>query len=397
MVIKTMIYLKKDSRDKLFDFSRKFGQATNLPVDLFFDTNIPDVVQLPGDVRCTCLTVCDIATDLTGILYDVNDLFSRVPNDENGAEPKKVIKEAIDQGLKRLDNGKIEFPFKSYWTAHTGRYDAFDNVRSALDVAQRGIALWTPWYVEWNGKVRLPEGQNLISFHMYEIEGVKVVNGEVVLILEAWLGRKLEIGRKEFNKVMGAFFSSTAVLSDSNVDVRRDKTILETIVDILLNFINSFKLPENKLSFMEQPKTVEQSKSKLYTIAKRLVGKHLTLDASVPKETGCAQAMSYILKETGYNISKGGISGTYTLYEWLVKNFHKTDKLEPGCILISVTGTGNGKVRGHVGVVLDDGIIASNNSSTGLLDTHWKYENWIAYYQQVGKLKTVIFKEKSVV
>lgn len=137
---------------------------------------------------------------------------------------------------------------------------------------------------------------------------------------------------------------------------------------------------------------------RIYEISKSLLKKRLTLDPSVPKETGCAQCVSYILKECGYAIPKGGISGTYTLYEWLNKNFYKTDTLEKGTIVIAVTGTGNGKVRGHVWVVLDhdgkDWVLASNSSKTGLLDTDWKYQNAVAYYKNVGKLKMVIFKAK---
>ena len=392
-----MINILRDSRD--FDFYRKAGQTTALPTNLFFDTNVPDVVQGPGDVRCTCITVCDVATDITGVLYDIDDLFKRIKTDENGANPTDVIKEAIKNGLKRLDNGLYEKPFISYWKAHTGNFDAFDNVRSALERAQRGICIWTPWYDNWGGVVRLPKGNNVTNFHMYEIEGVKEVNGELVLILEAWMGRKLEVTREVFNWMMSLFFSSTAVLSTMEIDVKRKKGYIQGLIDDILNFINTLRVQlaiQQNIEKQPMEPTPQPTDPKLYTVTKSLMGQRLTLDPSVPKDVGCAQCMSYILKEAGYKIPKGGISGTYSLYEWLNKNFYKTDTIEKGNIIISVTGTGNGKIRGHVGVFLDNEVIASNNSKTGLLDTHWKYENWKAYYQQVGKLKTVIFKPKGV-
>lgn len=385
-----MIKLLKDSRDLIY--AKHYGQTTIFPTEYNVDSHTPDTLQPPGDVKCTAITTCDIAVDQTGTVFDYVELFLRIPSDENGADPRDALKEAVKNGLKRLDNGEVNKKWKSFYRADEGGMDYFDNVRSSIFFAQSPIAFATPWYAEWMNKSILTKGENLTNYHMYSVEGWTTIDNIPYLIVEAWIGRKLYMPREVCNAVLSVWGSQAWVLATDEIDSKRTKSILQKIIDLLTNFIISFKMPTPQPT----PVIPQPEDPKLYTIAKSLIGQHLTLDPSVPKETGCAQCMSYILKEAGYKIPKGGISGTYSLYEWLNKNFHKTDTLEKGNILISVTGTGNDKIRGHVGVVLDDEVIASNNSKTGLLDTHWKYENWKAYYTQVGKLKTVIFKPKVV-
>lgn len=385
-----MIKLLKDSRD--ISYAKHYGQTTIFPVEFNVDSATPDTVQAPGDVKCTAITTCDIACDQTGVEYDYTDLFSRTPHNSSGADPRSPLKEAVKNGLKRIGGG-IDKKWKSYFRADEGGMDKFDNIRSALLLANSPVAFATAWYVEWLNKSILSIGENVSSFHMYSCEGWTVIDGVTYLIIEAWQGRKLYMSREVCNATLSTFVSQAWVLATDEIDAKRTKSILEKIIDACVNAVALLR-QALVLQAKETPMEPETKDSKLYGIAKSLLKKHLTLNNSVDKNVGCAQALSYLLKEAGYPIPKGGISGTYSLYEWLVKNFHKTDKLEPGCILISVTGTGNGKVRGHVGVVLDDEVLASNNSSTGLLDTHWKYENWLAYYTQVGKLKTVIFKDK---
>lgn len=392
-----MLKIKQDSRD--LKFHEKFGQVVDLPTNLFFDTNIPDVVQQPGDVRCTCITICDIATDMTGRMYDIDELFNRIPHDSSGADPKDAIKEAINGGLYCITTKQYEKLFSSYWRADTGRYDAFDNVRSALEKAQRGIAIWSGWYQNWNGQYRLPIGDKIISYHMYEIEGVKIsTTGEVVLILETWLGRKMEINRDTFNWLMSKSTSSTAVLSDSTVDVKRDKTIWEIISDIIANLwiqINNLKIDVDNYTVQNQKSAIiepmETKSERLYNLAYSLIGKYLTLDTSVPKQFNCAQAMSFILKEFGFPMPARGIAGTVEMEKWLIKNCTEVKTPELGDIIISVSFTGLPNARGHVGVVGKKAIM-SNDSDTGTWQPYWSLPAWLKFYRDEKKLRTRYFR-----
>lgn len=140
---------------------------------------------------------------------------------------------------------------------------------------------------------------------------------------------------------------------------------------------------------------------KLYQTLISSIGKRMTLDVSVPPELGCAQALSALLKQSGFDVPKYGISGTATLAIWMQNNpqFEQIFAPEDKCIIISTTNSGNGSVRGHCGVLgvkgkqfKDDWGIVSNDSQTGLLLELWNYTNWVEFYIKKGQLETFFFR-----
>lgn len=237
------IKLTQDSRD--LHYFEKFGEipTSDFPLELNFDSSFSDVVQSPGDVECTCITTCDIASDEVGGVYDYQDLFNRIPHDSSGASPRDALGEAVKNGL--LPKGATEKvkKFSSYWrcdTGSTGLRDYFDSVRSALILAQSPVAVATPWYSNWYSGV-LPVGDRVVSGHMYEIEGWKEVNGQPHFIIEAWLGRKLLMPRETFNKAVSGLGCGAWVLSTSVIDSKRQISIMQKIVDVCINVILSLK------------------------------------------------------------------------------------------------------------------------------------------------------------
>lgn len=133
--------------------------------------------------------------------------------------------------------------------------------------------------------------------------------------------------------------------------------------------------------------------NKLYNTAKSLMGKHLSLNDSVPMNVGCAQALSFVLKQCGYPIPAQGLDGTIDMYHWLVQHFDEVNSPEAGDVIVSVTGTGNGSVRGHTGVVALYGIL-SNESQTGLWKEDWTLPAWLIHYQTDGQLLTTYFRPR---
>lgn len=137
----------------------------------------------------------------------------------------------------------------------------------------------------------------------------------------------------------------------------------------------------------------------LYETAKSLLGKHLTLDESIGKELGCAEAMSCVLKRAGVQgIPPKGFPGTIGLNQFLRESssFEELASPEAGAILVSVT---QGDNHGHTGVFGKLGLqypndygILSNNSDTGLLSEHWSWAKWYAYYIVEKKLETNIYR-----
>lgn len=134
------------------------------------------------------------------------------------------------------------------------------------------------------------------------------------------------------------------------------------------------------------------SPSVLYTTAVPLLGKHITLNDNVPNEVGCAEAVSYVLKQAGITVPEGGIPGTATLYSFLKNNksFVESSSYLVGAIIVSPTGMGNDKIPGHTGICANYGIL-SNNSATGLFLETWNISNWISYYHQYGGLPIYYF------
>lgn len=141
----------------------------------------------------------------------------------------------------------------------------------------------------------------------------------------------------------------------------------------------------------------------IYNQAKSHIGKHVTLNQNVAPEVGCAEAVSFILKNAGVSIPEGGIAGTASLADFLHKSIQFEQVFEPeqGCVIVSPTGAGNGSVRGHTGVLGGFGIqyvgdwgIISNDSQTGLLLELWSLKNWDEFYATTGGLPVLFYRAK---
>lgn len=228
------IQLKYDSRDKIYH--QHFGQTFEFPLEVNYDTPLYDEKQAPGNVQCTCYTACDIAEDQDNIEFDIDDLWSRVKQSPDGADPRDVFGEAVKNGL--LPRGKTERlkNWQSFWRADVGPMDAFDNVRSAMLLAKSPVGCGTYWYANWNGTV-LPIGENPVSGHMYALEGWVQIEGKPHLIIEAWLGRKLYMSRETFNAAMKPVGMQAWVLSTALIDSLKVKSLKDTLVDLLVNLV----------------------------------------------------------------------------------------------------------------------------------------------------------------
>lgn len=235
-----MIILRQDSRD--LHYFEKFGQTapSDFPLEFNVDTPIQDVIQSPGDIECTAITTCDVAGDEENTVYSYQDLFNRIPHTLEGASPRDALGEAVKGGLRRQDNGLVETKWSSYWkcdSSPTGLIDSFDAVRSALVQTNFPVACATMWYNNWANVNVLPVGQNVVSGHMYAIEGWKRINGEPMLIIEAWIGYKVLMPRETFNQAINGLGCGAWILSTVELDQKRKISILQKIVDAMVNLV----------------------------------------------------------------------------------------------------------------------------------------------------------------
>lgn len=115
-----------------------------------------------------------------------------------------------------------------------------------------------------------------------------------------------------------------------------------------------------------------------------------------PIEFGCADSVNTLYKECFGNEIGGDVS-TLRLYNALYRSIKFTEVRLPqvlkGDIIISPTSMGNGSMpNGHVGVVGENGVIISNNSATGLLDTHITIDTWIKKYGVGGGFPILFYR-----
>ena len=127
----------------------------------------------------------------------------------------------------------------------------------------------------------------------------------------------------------------------------------------------------------------------LYDIAKASLGEHLCGEQHL---LGCALTVNAIFK-SAFGSEIGGGASTIEMYSVLKNDnrFKPIDIPNYGDIIISPTGTGNGKIVGHVGIVGKYGIM-SNDSKTGTLQEKYTQLTWNNYYKNYGGIPTKFFR-----
>lgn len=101
---------------------------------------------------------------------------------------------------------------------------------------------------------------------------------------------------------------------------------------------------------------------------------------------GCAEAVNNVVTKA-IGVPIGGDVSTYRMYSALQNKirFLKTSRPHRGDIIISPTGYGSGRLsNGHVGIMLDNGQIASDNTTTGKFDNHFNLDMWYNRYKDIG-------------
>ena len=131
----------------------------------------------------------------------------------------------------------------------------------------------------------------------------------------------------------------------------------------------------------------------IHTVALGSIGKDMGLD-DIPNAVSCAISVNNIVERaTGKAI--GGGASTYLMRQALKNGAFRfnpwwrfvrvsEENAQPGDILICATGTGNGSIPGHTGIVTDGRRIISNDSRTGKMQNNYSFESWKARYVDIG-------------
>lgn len=137
-----------------------------------------------------------------------------------------------------------------------------------------------------------------------------------------------------------------------------------------------------------------ENQKKFYDTALSYLGRDVTPDDAVSDRFACAITINALHKKA-FGFSIGGGASTYLLYRALLNSeyFEKIDQPEVGCVVISPSGYGNGRLsNGHAGIVCEDEYIMSNNSSNGLLNKNYTIESWRTRYVEIGGYPVCYFR-----
>ena len=130
----------------------------------------------------------------------------------------------------------------------------------------------------------------------------------------------------------------------------------------------------------------------LYERARLYIGRDASPLDLVNDDLGCAESVSQIISKI---VPFPIITGTWTLNDRLagdLKFQRVNENAGPGTIIISPTGTGNGKIRGHVGILGPDKTIMANDSALGLWRQSYTVESWRQRFQTMGGFPVYFYR-----
>lgn len=124
----------------------------------------------------------------------------------------------------------------------------------------------------------------------------------------------------------------------------------------------------------------------LYNTALDYIGVDASPADLVDDVVGCAESVTQILRKVVPTTPI--ITGTWTLDRHLARSRHwvLVGSPMPGDVVISPTGTGNGSIRGHVGIVGKNQVIMSNDSYSGKWMANYTIDRWRARYVGQGRM-----------
>lgn len=146
------------------------------------------------------------------------------------------------------------------------------------------------------------------------------------------------------------------------------------------------------------PVPIENSipRLKLFAKAASFLGRDASPQDLAPDDLACAETVSDIIHSAFGDFPANGstILSTAVLWQRLAnhpKFKYVLDGL-PGDIIVSPTGSGNGKLaHGHTGIFGDQGIM-SNESATGIFKYNYTLASWVARYRAIGGFRIYIFR-----
>ena len=147
----------------------------------------------------------------------------------------------------------------------------------------------------------------------------------------------------------------------------------------------AYDLPPEELP-MNQP----SSRLMLLETAKEWIGKDARPLKLAPQRLGCAEAVSTVLHDFDASLPNTTIS-TIKLNGYLrgSEKFKGTLDLLPGNVIVSPTDDDS---VGHTGIILEDGKICSNDSTTGVFSQNYTINSWVKKFRHEKGLRIFVYE-----
>ncbi len=296
--------------------------------------------------------------------------------------PSERYSEAYAANWKNYDKGDFDAA-APYIQGHMIRRDtSFKATVDWFKSNAMGLVVPLNWYSSFNTPVGgiLPSPYGTPLAHCIAVKGVKEIQGKTYLVLKPHLGEAYGyayISEEVWNatQVFGVYAFQTGWRWLTMLSLLTNKGYRTYLINR-----NAGVIP----SAITNPMP-----NSIYNQAKASLGKHLTLDPSVPDELGCAEAVSTILTRAGVtDLPLKGFPGTQGLDAWLSKHFTQVDTPTPGAIVMSSTVGAN---HGHCGVVGYHGIM-SNDSSNGLWAENYTLDSWSHSFKTIKGLEVKYYE-----
>jgi len=172
---------------------------------------------------------------------------------------------------------------------------------------------------------------------------------------------------------------------------------LEQIIKWLSKILGWEEQVEEPMAPPKPPVVEPTAREILYKVSVDSLGKEMSPQDLADDEVACVESLEGVIKKAfGFYVGgKTPILATWIFLDALRKDdrFEEVSKGQPGDIILCPTGSGNGRIRGHVGILGNHNIM-SNNSYTSLWDASFTHETWYQRYEVRGDLDTHIFRIK---
>lgn len=294
--------------------------------------------------------------------------------------------------------------------------DAFDAIRATIyrfrnEKRAVGVGVLFGWSLKDKILDKIPKGG---TGHAMYVVGWQTINGTPYLEYVNSAGESAGdkgihlVSREVVNHFVKLYEAFMVVdIAREDIDymldygIKADDNWIKGLWKVITTIIRSpfftneeknYLLDMTKEAVKKETEKIVNPRERLLAAAQAWLGKDASTTNLAPDDLACAESVSNIIQSSIIPGFPTCIS-TADLKKQLDKYCQRTLDIEPGYILISPTGTGNGNIsNGHTGIFLTPDRIASNSSATGLWTDNYSLKEWINRYRVKGGMPLLVYK-----